>query len=74
MFTYYDDLDEAENKQVKLNLSSLPDSPVKLTVRLLDAAHDDEPVREEILTGKDASVYLDLALFTTCLVTLEPVD
>ena len=74
MFTYYDDLDEAENKQVKLNLSSLPGSPVKLTVRLLDATHDDEPVREEILTGKDASVYLDLSLFTTCLVTLEPVD
>lgn len=74
MFTYYEDLDEAEKKQVKLELKDLPGTPVKMTVRVLDKDKDDEPVREEIFTGKSATVYLDLALFTTCLVTLEPVD
>ena len=73
MMTYYDDLDEAENKQVKLELNGLPGSPVKMTLRVLDKDHDDEAVREEIFTGKTAAVYLDLALFTTCLVTLEPI-
>ena len=73
MLTYYDDLDEGEKKQVKLNLASLPASPVKMTVRVLDADHDDQPIREEILSGKSASVYLDLDLFTTVLVTLEPI-
>lgn len=72
MMTYYDDLDEAEKKQVKLNLSSLPASPVKVTVRVLDKEHDDEPIREEIVSGKSASLSLDFALFTTVLVTLEP--
>ena len=74
MFTYYEDLDEAEKKQVKLELKDLPGTPVKMTVRVLDKDKDDAPVREEIFTGKSATVYLDLALFTTCLVTLEPVD
>lgn len=74
MFTYYEDLDEAENKRVKLELKDLPGTPVKMTLRVLDEDHDDEPVREEIFTGKSATVYLDLALFTTCLVTLEPAD
>ena len=74
MFTYYEDLDEEKNKPIKLELLSLPASPVKLSVRILDEKHDDEVVREEILTGRSAAVYLDLALFTTCLVTIEPVD
>ena len=73
MLTYYEDLDEAEKKQVKLDLASLPASPVKVTVRVLDADHDDEPIREEIISGNSASLYLDLNLFTTVLVTIEPI-
>ena len=74
MFTYYEDLDEAGSKPIKLELASLPASPVKATIRILDEGRDDEVVREEILTGSSATLYLDLALFTTCLVTFEAID
>ena len=74
MFTRYIDADEAEPVQVKLSLLGIDTAnPVRLSYYLLDAEHDADLVREEIVTGTDAAAYLTLGLFTTMLVTAEPV-
>ena len=74
MLTYYENLDQADVKRVKVNLESLFSKRVKITLSCLDETKDNEVIREEILSGDSASVYLDFNLFTTYLLKIETID
>ena len=74
MLTYFENLDQADVKRVKVNLESLFSKHVKITLFCLDETKDNEVVREEILSGDSASVYLDFNLFTTYLLKIETID
>lgn len=72
MLTHFDDDDSAEKRDVKLSLQNIGiQAPVRVSFYLLDEEHDEELVREEILSGTDAAVYLTLPNFTTYLVKIE---
>lgn len=74
LLTYYDDVDKGEKAVVRLNvkdISSLSGQPVRARVYLLDSGHDAEIIREELLTGRDVSLYLNCEIFSTYLVTFE---
>lgn len=74
MFTNYEDMEEAPAKEIALKLCGLGGNHMKATVYLLDAAHDAALVREEVLAGQEATLYLKTALFTTYLITLTPAE
>lgn len=68
MVTYYSDKDEAENEEVRVDLSGIKGGKVK--VYRHDNEHDMELVREEEI-AKDGSVVLDMPLFGTYLLIAE---
>ena len=55
---------------MKLSLTNLPEGVWKASFFLLDAEHDNELVREEILSNGNADVYVKLKLFSAALVKL----
>ena len=48
--------------------------PVKISYYILDETHDEELIREEIVTGKTAAAYLTLPNFTTYLIKIEKAE
>jgi hypothetical protein len=62
-------VDEAPTEDVCLAIKGLgAEKAVRAQFYLLDAAHDSELVREEILTAKECSLYVSMKLFDTYLV------
>lgn len=73
MFTYYEDKDEAPEKEIAVTLKNAGSGkPMAATVYVLDGTHDGEPTRREIVTGTESTLFLKVPLFTTCLITLAP--
>ena len=74
MLTYFEDKDDAEGRRVEISLSDLPiDGAAEVTFRRLDAAHDGDVVLKQIITAKDATLYADLDLFTTLLISIKKI-
>ncbi len=74
MPTYYADKDAAEGKRVEISLHDLPiDGAAEVTYRRLDAGHDGDVVLKQTMSGKDATLYADLDLFTTLLVSVKKI-
>ena len=74
MLTYYADKDAAEEKRAEISLHDLPtDGAAEVTYRRLDAAHDGDIVLKQIVSGKDATLYADLDLFTTLLISVKKI-
>ena len=72
MVTRYRDVDTARPETLRLALKNLGSKgPVKLTYAFLDETHDQEVLREEIITGENAEVFIPMGMFTTCLVTVS---
>ena len=70
MLTHYEDLDEAETVSAELTLASLPfEGSIEVSCRVLSAEHDDAPLFRQRLAGGETTLYLELPLFTTLLVT-----
>lgn len=75
LLTHFDDNESAEARKVKLSLADMAfDTPVKLSYYILDETHDEEILREEILTGKTAAVYLTIPNYTSYLIRIEKAD
>lgn len=68
--THYSDDDATDSLSVKLSMTGLSG---KKTVRcyLLDEGHDLEPVREEIFTADEFSLYLKFPIYTTIYIEIE---
>ena len=67
--------DAAEAKSVKITLADMDiTEPVKISYYILDETHDEELIREEIVTGKTAAAYLTLPNFTTYLIKIEKAE
>jgi hypothetical protein len=75
MLTHFDDVDEAPAEDVCLAIKGLgTERAVRAQLYLLDETHDNELVREEILTAKQCSLYLSMKLFDTCLIRFTEID
>ena len=74
MVTYYTDDDSAEaEREVKLTFKNAAGkNGLRLTFRLLDETHNDEIVKEELVSSDEFSVYLKLPRLGTCLVESAP--
>jgi len=70
LLTHYYDEDELPRETVKLSLAGLPAGVWNAGLYLLDAEHDSELVREELLANGGADVYVTLPLFGTYLIRL----
>ena len=71
LITYYTDNDGEAPVEAKVRLSGLPEGQVwKVSYRLLDAGHDNEPIREERFSTGAMDAYLTLPLFGTYLLEL----
>ena len=74
LLTYFDDNDEAPDKQIKVSFSGLPAGQAwKVSYYLLDNSHDGELVREEIFTSNCFASYLSLPLHSVYLIKILPV-
>lgn len=72
MFTYFDDNNNAPEKEVKIDISGFDiSSDVKLTYYLLDEESDCEVIREEICTGKRIIPHMKLKNYSVVLIELE---
>lgn len=72
LLTHFDDDDNAAARSVKLTLADMGfDAPVKLSYYILDEAHDEEIIREEIVTGSTAAAYLTVPNYTSYLIRIE---
>lgn len=75
LVTHFDENDAAEAKSVKITLADMDiTEPMKISYYILDETHDEELVREEIVTGKTAAAYLTLPNFTTYLIKIEKAE
>ena len=75
LVTHFDENDAAEAKSVKITLADMDiTEPVKISYYILDETHDEELIREEIVTGKTAAAYLTLPNFTTYLIKIEKAE
>ena len=74
MVTYYTDDDSAEaEREVKLTFKNAAgQNGLRLTFRLLDETHNDEIVKEELVSSDEFSVYLKLPRLGTYLVEAAP--
>jgi len=70
LLTHYYDEDERHEETVKISLKGLSEGVWSASFFLLDAGHDNELVREELLANGGADVYVKLPLFATYLVKL----
>ena len=72
---HFDENDAAEAKSVKITLADMDiTEPMKISYYILDETHDEELIREEIVTGKTAAAYLTLPNFTTYLIKIEKAE
>ncbi len=68
MVTHFDDNDAAPDRTVRLRFRGAPSGTKELTFSLLDADHDDEPMRTECFTSEDFDVILPAPLYGTWLI------
>ena len=73
LVTNYTDDDEAPAVQTKLSLGGIPNGIWKAEFRMLDENHNNECIREEIITGNDAVLYMSLPLFGVQLIILHKI-
>ena len=73
MMTYYLDADEAEDKDVRvdLDLTALPGAPYEVTYTLLDKPHDADVVLTQTVDAARVSLHLTLSLFSTVLISVK---
>lgn len=71
--TYFDNDDEAPAKDICLEFNNNSEK-VKVSYYLLDEAHDNELLREEIFTAEQFKAYLHMGLYTTYFITVEPIE
>ncbi len=72
MFTYFDDDNSAESKEIKLDITAFGGSEdIKLTYYLLDEIHDCEIFREEICGGKRIIPRIKMNNYSIMLVEIE---
>lgn len=69
--SYFDDDDNAPEKQVKISFDNLGEKKRKISYYLLDDNHDEELVRDEIVTGGSFSSYLKMPLHSVYLIKIE---
>lgn len=75
LVTYFDDNDEAECKEVKIDFNNVSHSgKIKVEIYLLDEEHDSELIREEIFTANNFSVYQKMKLYSSLFLKLIPVE
>ena len=75
LVTYFDDNDEAECKEVKIDFNNVSHSgKIKVEIYLLDEEHDSELIREEIFTANNFSVYQKMKLYSSLFIKLIPVE
>ena len=74
MITYYTDDDSAEaEREVKLTFKNAAgQNGLRLTFRLLDETHNDEIVKEELVSSDEFSVYVKLPRLGTYLIESAP--
>ena len=74
LLTHFTDQDDAPPVRTRLALEHLQEKerPLRISYYQLDAVQDGALVREEIVTGVSAAVYLTLPAFTTYLIQIEP--
>ncbi len=74
MLTYFDDDNDAEAKEIKLDITGFGGSEdTRLTCYLLDEAHDCEIVREEIYGGKRIMPRIKTENYSVMLIELEKI-
>lgn len=75
MFTYFDDEVCEGKKTVRISFDNVShQEPLKLSYYTLDEKCDCELVREETVSGKNFSAYVDIPLYTAYLITAEKAD
>ena len=74
LLTHYYDEDDTPAETVKVSMKGLSEGVWKATFSLLDAEHDNEPVREEMFATGGMDAYVKLPLFGTYLVKLEKIQ
>lgn len=70
MLTHFNDDDSTEAKNVKVNFENCQ-TPVKVSINILDEEHNLELSKEEYFTADKFSVILEMPLFTTILIKIE---
>lgn len=72
LLTYYNDNDETEAKQIKLEIENAAGTKgARIEYYLLDDDHDVTLVREETFTAQKLTAYLDMKLFDTYLLKIK---
>ncbi len=70
---YFDDNDNAEEKEVKISFENIGAKKRKVSYFLLDENHDEELVRDEIVTGESISSYIKMPLYSAYLIKIEEI-
>lgn len=71
--SYFDDDDNAPEKNVKINFENTGNKKRKVSYYLLDENHDAELIREEIVTGENFSAYVKMPLYSVYLIITEEI-
>lgn len=71
--SYFDDDVNAPEKQVKISFENMNGKAHKVSYYLLDENHDEEFVRDEIVTGESVSAYVKMPLYSVYLIKIEEI-
>ena len=73
VISYFDDNDNADEKEVKISFENMGGKKRKVSYYLLDENHDEELVRDETVTGESISSYLKMPLYSVYLIKIEEI-
>ena len=73
MFTYFVDDDNAAAEKLSLDIKHMPFGKATVSYYILDKEHDLELIRKETVSSKDVNLYIDMNLFSTYYIEIEPV-
>lgn len=71
MLSYFNDDDNAEAKEVRLDFSGLSQGLWEIKYHLLDEAHNSAVVRSEKVNSDSFSLYLNMTLYSTYLIEID---
>ena len=73
VISFFDDNDNADEKEVKISFENMGEKKRKVSYYLLDENHDEELVRDETVTGESISSYLKMPLYSVYLIKIEEI-
>ncbi len=74
MLSYFDDDEKDDVKEVRLTCKNAnTHGGTRLIFRMVDTVHDNDIVKEELISSENFSVYVRLPLFGICFIEANPI-